>query len=166
MTSCLPRGIYLRPFCTDAYASSNETRPDIPNIPCTIQSFWTTSFVLSSFFWTSYLAVYFVVTLVLKKVHWSKKMMAFFLLTAWSIPFVICIAAVSTRWLGPSKYSTAGPWCWISDQNLQTNHSQLHMYFVMEAITGKFWEILTYVIVLTSTSLIVLCNRCRWQKVM
>lgn len=155
----------------DASQTAEKNRTAIPLAACKFQSFWTTFFVLASFFWTSYLAVYFVITLVLQKTHWSKKLMIFFILTSWTIPFVICVVALSLNWLGPARYSTVGSWCWVSDKNLfnvsdDTESEYLtNMYFAMEAITGKFWEILTYAIVIVSTFIVVINNRCIWQKV-
>lgn len=164
-------GYLMAPILFYAFSNGTDERTPIPDDPCKAQSFLTTTFVLASFFWTSYLALYFLITLVFQKTQWSKKMMIFFLTTAWTIPLVICIAATSAEWLGPSQYSTVGPWCWISDSNLYNKTSDelpqyIGLYFFMEAIAGKFWEILTYVTVLTSTLLIVICNRCKWQKVM
>lgn len=146
------------------------TNTSLENVACKVQSFWTTWLVLSSFFWTSYLALYFVLILVFKKSHWSRVMMAVFLLTAWTVPLLICTAAIATKWLGPSTYSTIGPWCWISTETLLNKTAAqaervTDIYFTMQAVAGKFWEILTFVIVLVCILIIVLCNRCKWQKV-
>ena len=156
----------------NASQTAEKNRTPIPIAACKFQSFWTTFFVLASFFWTSYLALYFVITLVLQKTQWSKKLMIFFILTSWTIPFVICISALGSNWLGPARYSTVGSWCWVSDNNLHNVSDKAEsvyltrMYFAMEAITGKFWEILTYAIVVVSTLIVVINNRCIWQKVL
>ena len=156
----------------NASQTAEQTRMPIPLTACKFQSFWTTFFVLVSFFWTSYLAVYFVITLVLQKTQWTKKLMIFFILTSWTIPLVICVVAISLNWLGPARYSTVGSWCWVSDKNLVNNITDgeyeylTNVYFAMEAITGKFWEILTYAIVVVSTLIVIINNRCIWQKVL
>ena len=170
-------GYIIAPVVFYKYYNSTQsrqiTRRPIPLEWCVFQSFWTTFFVLSSFFWTSYLSLYFVVTLVFQKTQWSKKLMWSFISTAWPIPLVISVIALSTGWLGPSRYSTVGAWCWVSDQHLNNSNQSAdynfqdiaRVYFVMEAITGKFWEILTYFIVVGSTITIVASNRCIRQKV-
>ena len=137
---------------------------------CRYAGVWTTYFPMSSYIWTSHFAIYYFVVLVLKKDKWRIKMMVTFQLTAWLIPLIILIPADVTGWIGRGRYTLSGPWCFISDKNFHNqsvdNFKQLSsVYLTMEAICGKFWELMAYISGLVSYGLIICCNRCRWQKV-
>ena len=109
---------------------------------CKFQSFVTTVFPISSFLWTANLSIYFFVTITLRKVQAAKKLMLIFHITAWGIPLLICIPAVATGWLGPSKSHTSVSWCWV---RFDVDEPQkIPEFYVMELICGKFWEIMTY----------------------
>ena len=162
------------------YFLTSETQSDIV---CKVGSFWTTYFPVVSFFWTTYLAIYFAIALVLKRPNWTSKLMIPFHLTAWSIPFAICTGFVAIGWLGPNQ--SGGPcsglnqslsqdaagWCFVSSRIFEglplhsSFNTNLHIYFLVEAASGKMWELLAYSIVITCYVLIVIFNRCRWCKV-
>ena len=141
---------------------------------CSVQAFFTTYFPITSFFWTTYLAVYFVVTLVFRLYHWSWRLLVFFNLTAWGIPLTICIAAVSTGILGSGKNlassnstlrsaEDAAGWCFVSSQFLNASSpefdNQRIFYLAMEAVCGKMWEVLAYLIVAACYVLIFASSR-------
>lgn len=148
---------------------------------CRIQSFWTTYFPVASFFWTAYLAIYFAVALVLKKPNWTSKLMIPFHLTAWLIPLVICVPLVGVGWLGPNptnvnstaiyRSQVAGGWCFVSSMIFEKTNSTdefdfwIKIYFLVEAVSGKMWEMLAYVVVIVCYCLIVCSNRCKCCKV-
>ena len=129
---------------------------------CTITSFFTTFFPVSSFFWTTYLAVYFFIVLVLKKPRWSRKLIIFSNLTAWPIPFVICTVAISFGILGAvakgDHRNTAG-WCFVSLNGTKPfYHYNYTTYLLWEALCGKGWELLFFIIVIISYSVIYCVN--------
>ena len=151
---------------------------------CRVGSFWTTYFPVVSFFWTTYLAIYFAVALVLKRPNWTSKLMIPFHLTAWLIPLAICIGFVAIGWLGPNQSDgpcstglnqslsqDAAGWCFVSSKifegHLLNSSFEMNLvnYFLVEAASGKMWELLAYSIVITCYVLIVIFNRCRWCKV-
>ena len=114
---------------------------------CKFQSFVTTVFPISSFLWTTNLAIYFFVTIVLRKVQAAKKLIFIFHITAWGIPLLICIPAVATGVLGPANSHTTVSWCWVKFD--ADEPQKLPEFYVMELICGKFWEILAYFVSLT-----------------
>ena len=151
---------------------------------CKVGSFWTTYFPVVSFFWTTYLAIYFAIALVLKRPNWTSKLMIPFHLTAWLIPLAICVVFVIIGWLGPNRSDgpcstglnqslsqDAAGWCFVSSKIFEGHprNSSFEMnlvnYFLVEAASGKMWELLAYSIVITCYVLIVIFNRCRWCKV-
>ena len=124
---------------------------------CTITSFFTTFFPVSSFFWTTNLAVYFFIILVLKKPRWSRKLLIFFNLTAWPIPFIICVTTASFGILGAvaggDHRNTAG-WCFVSLNGTNSYHYDYTTYLLWEALCAKGWELLFFSIVIISYSAI------------
>ena len=140
---------------------------------CWIESVWDTYFPVVSFFWTTNLAIYFVVTLVFLKGNLAKKLMIPFHLTAWLIPLIICVAAGASKWLGPgdnineTEDTTAAAWCFVSDKNVHNITSKsmfdqrIALYYVMEAICGKGIEVAAYVVVAGCYVTIICYNRCR-----
>ena len=147
---------------------------------CKFEGFWNTYFPVVSFFWTTYLAVYFFVALVLKKPYWSGKLMIPFHLTAWLIPLVICTTFLSLGWLGTEKSlvnnnnatnesefsQVSGSWCFVSPIFYQNQPSELKFkqgvikYLIIEGVSGKFWEIISYVVVIVCYTVIVCHNHC------
>ena len=124
---------------------------------CTFQSFITTVFPISSFLWTTNLAVYLFVSITLKQVKTAKKLMLLFHITAWGIPLLLCIPGAATMVLGgqnetaDQSQGTVG-WCWVSfdrsfknvtEEDVEHRLVQLH---VLELVFGKFWEILAGVV--------------------
>ena len=150
--------------------SNNETIDDFDDVLCDIQAFATTYFPVVSFFWTAYLAVYFVVNLVLRKHSWGFGLQLVFHLTAWCIPLVVLTFAAAYGLLGNGSGSGTGGWCWVTDSFIgysdPSNHSHsVTKYFLIELVTGKFWEILSYFVVVLCYFLIVIVNRCEVKKV-
>ena len=142
---------------------------------CSVQAFTTTYFPITSFFWTTYLAVYFVFTLVFRLYHWSWRLLVFYNLTAWGVPLAICVTTVSTGILGSGKTpqssnssfgsaEDAAGWCFVSSQLLNASspeelHHQRILYLAMEAVCGKMWEIFSYLIVAVCYVLIFASSR-------
>ena len=134
---------------------------------CTTMSFFTTFFPVSSFFWTAYLALYFVIALVLKKPRWSKRLVIIYNLTAWTIPFVICVVAISLGILGQSGSRTSGSWCFVEYNGTgKYNNYSYRTYLLLEAVCGKGWELLFYAVVIFCYSTIYCVNRkcCRINR--
>ena len=113
---------------------------------CEAQSFVTTAFPISSFLWTTHLAIYLYVAIVNENPSRAKKLLIFFHITGWGIPLVICLPAVLTDHLGGSNERTSVNWCFIYFNNTNPNDNEelrrrLAEYYGFEFLCGKFWEI-------------------------
>lgn len=143
---------------------------------CQIESVWDTYFPVVSFFWTTNLAIYFMVTLVCHKGHLARKLLIPFHITAWGVPLIIVTVAAATGWLVPiptvkSEYdskqlddTTAAAWCFVMNQitNLsKKNSSKIAVYYVFEALCGKGIELVSFAIVLVCYGLVIGYNRCK-----
>lgn len=149
---------------------SNSSNSSEYSLFCTIQSFTTTYFPVVSFFWTAYLAVYFVVNLVLRKHNWGCGLQLVFHLSAWSIPLIVLSFTTYFGLMGPGHHSGTAGWCWVTDSIInytsQLDHKRtVTEYFMLELVTGKLWEILSYFVVALCYMLIFFFNRCKFQKV-
>lgn len=109
---------------------------------CKVQSFITTSSSLSSFFWTSSLAIYLYLSVVHNRVSFAQKLFPFFHVVNWGLPILICLPLLATGRLGYS-YFAVSTWCFVGP--LGKTFRGEDVFLVM--IAGKFWEILTYVVV-------------------
>ena len=158
-------GTGLSFFASSAGYISYYSKDDLGNSStyghfCSIMSYFTTFFPVSSFFWTAYLALYFVIALVFKKPRWSGKLIILFNLTAWSIPFVICTAAFVLGILGNSDSRTSGGWCFVTFHGTgRFNNYSYGTYLWLEAVCGKGWELLFYAVVIFCYSTIYWVNR-------
>lgn len=113
---------------------------------CEAQSFITTAFPISSFLWTTHLAIYLYVAIVNANPPLAKKLLILFHITGWGIPLVICLPAVLTKHLGGSNERTSVNWCFIYFNNTYpgSQHElklRLAEYYSFEFLCGKFWEI-------------------------
>ena len=116
---------------------------------CKAQSFITTAFPISSFLWTTHLAIYLYVAIVNVKPTLAKKLLIVFHITGWGIPLVICLPAVLTNHLGGSNERTSVNWCFVYFNNTNPDNSlelkrRLAEFYGFEFLCGKFWEIATY----------------------
>ena len=120
---------------------------------CTAQSFITTVGPVSSFLWTSHLAIYLFVSISLQRGELAKKLVIPFHITAWGIPLLFCIPALVLGELGPASSRTSTSWCFISYNSTYPGsdkefRKKLVEFYAFEFICGKLWEILAYIIAL------------------
>jgi G protein-coupled receptor 157 len=107
---------------------------------CKSQATLNIAAILSSFFWTVYLSLYLYLTLCIgMRSITEKRVMAAFHVTAWGIPLVVAVLAVSLGAVGTTKDTTSDGWCWISTE---LNWKMLLFWMVF---AGKGWEIISYV---------------------
>ena len=136
-------------FLVDHYGYNDDYYYHTSPALCTVQSFITTVFPISSFIWTANLAVYLFVAITLKKIQLAKKLVLLFHITAWGIPLLLCIPGAAAGVLGqtgPTQGTVA--WCWVSFNDTYSNTTDineakerivnLHLW---ELLYGKFWEI-------------------------
>lgn len=139
---------------------------------CRGQAFVTVYFQCVSFFLTSFIAIYFFIILVFRKPKAARKLMGPFYVTAWGLPLIICgyVMAKKKFGIGDSRSSVA--WCFIDNSFLfegnsldeSLHQSRVIVYFLFEALAEKFWEILTFLIIIVCYMGILVNNRCKKYK--
>ncbi len=118
---------------------------------CRVQSYVTTVAPISSFLWTTHLAIYLLITIVLQKKQLARKMFIFFHITAWGIPLLVCTPALFTKNLGPGTSRSSTSWCFVAFENTYSGHQRdydrkLARLYGFELLCGKFWEILACIV--------------------
>ena len=128
-----------------------------------VQSFITTFFPVSSFFWTSVMGLYFLSALVFRRHRWGLKVLVILNGICWGLPFVLLVVMSILKILGPGKCtgtsSASAAWSFVSDNTKYTRNRT--SYLIFEALCGKMWEMLSYFIVLGCYGIIVINHRCK-----
>ncbi|XP_033763349.1 G-protein coupled receptor 157-like [Pecten maximus] len=121
---------------------------------CIAQSFLTTTSTLSSFFWTTAIAVYLFSAVALR-VNIAEKPGVKLSMTAIPIIVPVTITGVALGYgaLGEDDYFGSGPWCWI---NRDVNNR-----LMWKVVTGKGWEIMTYILTLV---IYILLKFFKWRE--
>ena len=138
---------------------------------CEGQAFVTVYFQVASFMWTSFLAIYFLVVLVFQKPNLGSKMILPFQFFAWGIPMIICVVVESLNMFGLGDSRSSVGWCFIKNELVRHTSSvsdhtkEVYIYFILEIVTIKLWEVLTYFIIIGCYIIIFISNRCKLQKV-
>ena len=111
-------------------------------LTCKIEATLSIVAILSSFFWTVFLSVYFYVT-ICRKITLEKeaRMMRFFHVTAWGIPLVLAAIALGDKAVGNLNDFVSSGWCWIK----YNHHQEWWKVMLWMFLAGKGWEILAYV---------------------
>ena len=107
---------------------------------CKVQAAFGIAAILSSFFWTVYLSLYFYLTICRRiSCELEKRVMVLFHTTAWGIPLVIAVLAVGLNEVGHGNDFDSAGWCWIRINRHQWKEATLWMF-----IAGKGWEFISY----------------------
>ena len=129
------------------YRETDHDACKLFEVICEIQNFITTWSSLCSFAWTSFFALYFYLIVVQNKHALAIRLLPWQNIVAWGIPLVIVLPILIVGRLGYAPYA-ASNWCYIEDndykQDLKNSITTISLIFV----AGKFWEILSYFIVL------------------
>ncbi len=112
---------------------------------CKLQSYVTTWSSMSSFAWTSFLAVYLYLTIVHGRIILANRLIPLVHVIAWVCPFLITYPLLVDGRLGQSRIA-ASTWCFIEDHNYQEGKFSSDT-IVVTFLAGKLWEVLTYVVV-------------------
>ena len=109
---------------------------------CEIQATINIAAILSSFFWTVYLSIYFYLT-ICKTISIKMERLAIwvFHITAWGIPLAIAVVAYFDDAVGNSRDYVSSGWCWIK----YTQHEKRWKMVLWMCIAGKGWEISAYI---------------------
>lgn len=105
---------------------------------CSVQSILGTFSVLSSFFWTVFMALYLYIAICRKNVFLAKRLLLPFHVCGWGIPAVIVCGAFFGKKLGNNDNKVTSGWCWINE-DLNWPDQVLWML-----LAGKLWEIMAY----------------------
>ena len=116
------------------------------NIVCKIQSFITSWSSLSSFLWTVALALYLYCTIARNRVVLASKLIPYFHVICWGAPILICLPLLISEKLGHSPYAAA-TWCYIAQPPSQYDDGLAKDTVLWLFLGGKFWEILSYFLV-------------------
>lgn len=108
---------------------------------CLVQSIVVTFSSLSSFIWTVFMAVYLYHSCSKRKLISRGVLFCIFHVVGWSLPFVITFIASFEAKLGYNADVVTSGWCWVS---VRLSWKQQVAWMLA---TGKFWEILSYVII-------------------
>eukprot|EP00117_Sycon_ciliatum_P044153 scpid54762/ scgid6179/ Probable G-protein coupled receptor 157 len=115
---------------------------------CSVQAIFTTVSTLSFMFWTTTLAVYLYMSIVLDKVQLAKKLMPLFHFIGWVLPLIIGMTAYSLGGLGDSLTLATDGWCWVSvEPRYPASWRCKHAMLFWMLFTMKGWELASYVIV-------------------
>ena len=117
---------------------------------CVFQSFVTTASSMMSFFWTSCMALYLYVVLIKVDNELAKRIVFSFHCISWPFPLLMTLTALLAHKLGHGC-DTAG-WCWIKEENCHSTNSNStapeYEDVIWMLMTGKLWEILSYIIII------------------
>lgn len=109
---------------------------------CLVQSIIGTFFILASFFWTVFLAVYLYIACTHKKIATAEKLMPLFHIVSWGVSAaIVCTGAVTDKF-GNNGDTVSSGWCWIKTVGL--SHEEQVEWML---IAGKFWEVLAFVVI-------------------
>ena len=125
--------------------------PPVDNSMCKIQPVVTNVAVLSSFLWTLNLSFYFYLTICRKiSVEYERRIMQLLHLIGWGIPILISFIAFTAGAYGFSKNVVTSGWCWVS------GNQEWWKVVMWMFITGKGWEIMSYICILYFYLLVIL----------
>ena len=121
---------------------------------CAGQSFVTTTSSLWSFWWTAILAFHLYIILVHMQWKLAKQLVWVYVVVATVVPLTCTIPAMATGWLGVGCFSATTAWCFVginpspSVRDNVTCVSPSATYKVLEAVEGKVWEVLAFIVIL------------------
>ena len=116
---------------------------------CVFQSFVTTASSMMSFFWTSCMALYLYAVLIKINNELGRRIVFSFHCISWAFPLLIVLTALLAGKLGIG--CDTADWCWIEEDNCDVRNSTTipeYENVIWMLVTGKFWEILSYVLII------------------
>lgn len=122
---------------------SNDCGSFVP--VCVGQATVTSYSSLVSFLWTVILAIYFFLIIVFKRVQVASNLMILYNIIAWGGPLAIVIPLLALGRLGYSHFA-ASNWCYVKDAQNKALSEDFETTVVI-LVAGKFWEILSYILV-------------------
>ncbi|OWF41254.1 G-protein coupled receptor 157-like [Mizuhopecten yessoensis] len=117
-----------------------------PDEICIAQSMITTFSGMASFCWTLVIGIHLIVSLRPSSAvsdperPWSEIKAH---VICWGLPGVITMTALGYDMLGENFSIGTGPWCWIK---VCLKERKVSTMYIWMAVTGKGWDIITYVV--------------------
>lgn len=87
------------------------------------------------------MALHLFLGVVLRNDKLSRRLMPTYHVVAWTIGLIITIVVISIDYLGTGGERVSVSWCFIKQGNLDVT-------LALEFLAGKFWEILSYILLL------------------
>ena len=120
---------------------------------CKFQSFVTTTSSMISFFWTSCMALYLYAVSIKANNELGKRIIFVFHCISWPVPLLISLVALLADKLGQAcNYTGTADWCWIEEDCVSSNEtrttSQHYQTVAWMLLTGKLWEIISYIVII------------------
>ena len=132
------------------YLANKDKNCQTFNTVCEIQSFVTSWSSISSFGWSSALALHFYLLLSTKRKLHLSTFLVWQNLVIWVFPLLILLPLLVTQKLGPSHYA-ASNWCFIRGHEQDDHMSKQEIALIL--VGGKLWEILSYLFVVVMYTL-------------
>lgn len=120
---------------------------------CEAQAAISSTASLASFFWTSCIALNIYLTVVKQDNRLITKYRLLPHIICWGVPAVVLIVTESERRYGLNECTGMLWWCWIK---FSSNDRTLSTLITWQLVTGKVWEITSYVFVAVMYTLVVL----------
>ena len=98
---------------------------------------------MSSTFWTVAMAVYLYISAARRQAQLAQRLMIWFHLICWFVPFIMACLALGFKALGRSNFIGAAGWCWI-----RTDHHFTHTQMILWMLWTDFlWKIIAFVVI-------------------
>jgi G protein-coupled receptor 157 len=121
---------------------------------CISQSFITTTSSMMSFFWTGCMALYLYAVSIKANYDLGKRIILVFHCIAWPVPLLVSVIALLADQLGkgcgsPTATPGTADWCWIKEEcHNGTTTSVRYKTVSWMLLTGKLWEIISYIVII------------------
>ena len=114
---------------------------------CELQSFVTTTAMMSSFWWTTILSLHLFLSVARMRLELSRRLFPLYLFLSIAVPLAITVPSASTGWLGMGNGSASVSWCFITLKVNATSRVYDPVYDILEFVAGKMWELLAFVFI-------------------
>ena len=145
--------ITIADLCTAAGYLSGQRLTETWEHGCKFQSFVTTTSSMISFYWTSCMALYLYAVSIKANYDLGKRIIFVFHCVSWPVPILISLVALLAHQLGSACHNTGtAHWCWIKEDCVSSNEtrttSQHYQTVAWMLLTGKLWEIISYIVII------------------
>ena len=143
-------GLFLETFHNATSVDAESARTMCPFWRmCELQSFVTTTAMMSSFWWTTILSLHLFLSVARMRLELSRRLFPLYLFLSIAVPLAITVPSVAKGWLGMGNSSASVSWCFITLKVNATSHLSPYdpAYDILEFVAGKMWELLALVFI-------------------